>query len=161
MLLPGSARRGNCSTNDRNGQNQYQQQQLNSGGEPNDSNARFRFHVGQQIFRYPYARVYELERMGPNSTTKIRGENAKIENSKLGGKSEATSTAVVTGTTDTEETKENINTNGESGENPGSNTSLPNSQQGYDTGGGYGVANRNRPQRAQPAHLGGMIDNYP
>ena len=81
--------------------------------------------------------------MDPNSTTKIRGEYAKSENSKLGGEPEATSTAVVTGTTDTEETKENINTNGGSGENPGSDeTSLPNSQQGYDTGGGYDVANR-------------------
>ena len=99
--------------------------------------------------------------MAPNSTTKIRGEYAKSENSKLGGKPEATSTAVVTGTTDTEETKENINTNGGSGENPGSNTSLSNSQQGYDTGGGYDVANRDRPRRAQPAHLGGMIDNCP
>ena len=153
MLLPGSACRRNCSTDDRNGENQdqqqqQQQQQLNNGDDsPNDSNARFRFHV----VRYPYARGYKLERMAPNSTTKIRGEYAKPE---------ATSTGVDTGT-NTKETKENTNTNGGSGENLGSNASLPNSQQGYDTGGGYDVANRHRPRRAQPAHLGGMIDNYP
>ena len=76
--------------------------------------------------------------MGPNYTTKIRGENAKSENSKLGGKSDAPSTAV--DGTDTKETKENTNTNGGSGENLGSN--------------------RHRPRRAQPAHLGGMIDNF-
>ena len=86
--------------------------------------------------------------MGPNYTKKIRGENAKSENSKLGGKSDAPSTAV--DGTDTKETKENTDTNGGSGKNLGSNASLLNSQQGYDTGGGY---------RAQPANLG-MINNW-
>ena len=145
MLLPRPACQRNCSTNDRNGQNQDQQQQLNSGDEPNDSNARF-IHV----VRYPYARGRNLERMAPNSTTKIQGEYAEPEAKSTG----------VDGT-NTKETKENTNTNGGSGENLGSNASLPNSQQGYDTGGGYDVANRHRPRRAQPAHLGGMIHDCP
>ena len=124
MLLPGSACLRDCSANDRNGQNQYQQQQLNNGDEPN-ANARFRFHTVR-----PYTRGYKLERMAPNATTKIRGEYAEPE---------STSTGVDTGT-NTKETKENTNTN-EERENPGSN--------------------RHRPRRAQPAHLGGMIDNCP